>query len=713
MTKQSSEGFAPFRGRQGHRRKIHLMNFLAKYLGFDAGGLVQEYTDLFSHVEKHEGRLTATRKAKQWYDISLRLASSLTFVPLSFVKSDSDGYPKILSNFKNHLTGESLYTKRAVLTILQLYKLVDSKGEPTLVGIATPYAGQTHPEWLEDYKAQLIKEFPPDQLNQRISQLKPGYHISGKNGPNGPALGTAHVDRFAIQNTSIESACQELALLTGFDSLYGLLSIYDMTTNPIHKDGRSPIHSRIRIKYESGGKARPFAIGDFFSQSALKAIHEFLMDWLGKQFNDGSSSHDSAAQAVKSWTEDPTEVLYSYDLTEATNRWPLFLEYMVLEAALGPDIARCWKTIVSDRDFTIAAGPDMIRFNCGQPLGLLSSWGAFAVSHHILVRSCIRRTWKEKGPLRGPFIPSKQLDAYRIIGDDIVIRGSTLATRYRNCLTDLDVQISIPKSILPSQSLESSACAELAKRVFRNGKEITPIPPEAVLIGMEPYGFRSLIEQALARDYGTVNSPYSVQSTPLGKGELADITFPFRNRLPLIKGLQSYYEVRKSLNITSDFGSLDPNWFQWVDYPPEDIDDLVRTFLFEQVRSAEDSTQEAISKVTNQTYGIDPYDDYYDEDGPPAKSLRGGDWKPDAYQSNPEILREALVYVQEILNNVVNELYQPGFSNLDFYKFIGRVQVFLDPYQLILGRKARDQKAGTRSYMSMIVKYCHTHLRKS
>jgi hypothetical protein len=249
----------------------------------------------------------------------------------------------------------------------------------------------------------------------------------------------------------------------------------------------------------------------------------------------------------------------------------------------------------------------------------------------------------------------------------------------------------------------------MAKRLFRDGKEITPIPPEAILIGMEPYGFRSLLEQALIRDYGTVCSPYSVQSTSLTKGEFADITFPFRNRLPLIKGLQSYYEVRKSLNIDSNMGSLNPYWFQWCNTPQEDIDDLVRTYLFEQVKSAESRTQDIISETVNQTYGIISEDGYnFDDIETPTQ--RGGDWQPDAFQSEPEILREVLDYVQEILNNAIDELYRPGYSNLDLYKFIGRVQVFLDPKQLIYGRKAKDQKSGTRSYMASIVKYCRKHL---
>lgn len=709
MVKSNLGGFAAFRGRSGQRRKAHLMDFTAKYLGFDAGGLVQEYEKIFSHVERHEGRLQATKKAKRWYDVSLRLASNISFDPLEFTASDKDGYPKILKNFKAHLIKDNLDSKRAVLTILQLYKLVESKGEPSLRGIAAPYAGESHPEWLGDYERTLEKMFPSSERDLRISQLKPGYHVSGKNGPNGPALSTVHIDRLAISGTSIESACQELALLTGFNQLHDDLQTPSATANVVHKNGRSPCHSRIRIKYESGGKARPFAIVDFFSQSALKSIHAYCMNWLKNQPNDGTDSHDLAAQAVKGWTSDPKSELFSYDLTEATNRWPLFLQWLVVKQMFGHEIADSWKTIISDRDFIVADGPETIRFNCGQPLGALSSWAVFAISHHALTRSAAYRAWKESGPLRGRFIPSKEFDKYRIIGDDITIRSRPIAKIYRSFLNDLAVDISIIKSVLPEQIKDGTPTGELAKRMFKGGNEITPVPPDAVLIGMEPFGFSSLLEQSSMRGYRATESPYLVQSTLRRSGEFADLTFPFRNRFPPLKGLEEYYGVRKSLNLTSDMGGLSPHWFQWFTTPPEEIEDLVRTFLFEQVRSAEERSEEILTGLTYQTYGVTSDEWDVDESGSLKRAPQGGDWQPDAFQTEPQLLRNVLDYSREILQEATMELYNPGFSNLDIYKFIGRLQVFLDPDLMVFGRKALDQKAGTRVYMSKIVKYCLKH----
>jgi len=702
--------FRIFRGRSGLAQKVHLLNFVSKFLGFKIGGLVQEYETLFQHVVKHEGKLQATKKAKSWYEISLRLASNLEITPLPFVSSDKKGYPKILKNFKALLTSESPNSKRTALTVLQLYKLVESKGEPSFRGIASPYAGQVAPDWLADYIVQLEKMFPSDQVDDRISQLVPGYHISGKNGPNGPSLGSVHADRLAISGTEIERACIELSSLTGFYQLNGDLLCNDSTADAIHKDGRSPCHSRIRIKYESGGKARPFAIVDFFSQSALKSIHSFAMNWLKNQPNDGSDSHDLAAQAVKEWTSNPNLEIFSYDLTEATNRWPLYLQELVVQQMFGNEIARCWKTIIADREFTIGSGPEMIRFNCGQPLGALSSWAVFSISHHCLVRTAIYRSWKRGGPLRGPFKPFSENDKYRIIGDDIAIRSRSVAIMYRSMLSDLAVDISITKSVLPEQILDNSVVAELAKRMFRNGIEITPVPPETILAGMEPFGFPFMLEQLSMRGYLAVQSPYSVQSALRFRGEYAELTFPFRNRFPPLKGLEDYYEVRKSLNITSDMGSLNPYWFQWFTTPVEDIEDLVRTFLISLINSAEEKSEEILTSLSYQTYGVTSkaWEDDLQEDLPVPPE--GGDWQPDTFQSEPELLRNVLDYAKEILQNALLDLYNPGLTNLDLYKFIGRLQVFLDPQLMVFGRKALDQKKETRIYMSKIVKYCLKHI---
>lgn len=703
---QPRERFAPFRGRSGRRRKASLTGFVTKYLGFQPSGLIQHWTDIYYHVEQHEGKLAADRKAKAWYDSSLRLAAGLEITPLPFCKSDKEGYPKVLSPFKAFLTGNSPDVKRAVLTILQLYKLSDSKGEPSFRGITTPYAGKDHPEWLDDYVIQLEKMFPPSQLDNRIAELKPGYHISGKNGPNGPSLGTVHADRVAISGTNIEAACKSLAALTGFSSLSMVLSSAGAMSDTIHHNkGRTPYHSRLRTKFEPGGKARPFAIVDFFSQSALKALHDYFMKWLESQPNDGTASHDVAAQAVKRWSSDPSKKLWSYDLTEATNRWPLFLEWLVVKAAFGPEIADAWRTVISDRDFEIADGPERIRFNCGQPLGALSSWAVFAVSHHAVVRLSCWESWKEEGPRRGSFKPSDWNDQYRIIGDDICIRHPRVAARYRDKLSDIAVDISIAKSVLPEQTSTLFPVGELAKRVFVGGIELTPIPPDAVLLGLNPYGIRYLLEQCQMRGYTASESPYLVQSTLLSQGEFAELTFPFRNALPLMKGLQRYYEVRTALNLDFNDGPLDQRWFQWMNIPEEEIADSVRTFLLSQVVSAEEASQEIVTAITYQTYGLEVSD--YELPGLP----QGGDWQPGAITVEPTLLREVMDQVQETLNRATMDLYQPGLSNLDLYSFIGRLQVFLDPKLLVFGRKARDQKAGTRTYMAKIVKYlCRTGL---
>lgn len=96
-------------------------------------------------------------------------------------------------------------------------------------------------------------------------------------------------------------------------------------------------------------------------------------------------------------------------------------------------------------------------------MGLLSSWAAFTITHHAIIQ------------FAAYLMGYNSFRDYRVIGDDVAIFDTAVASLYREIMKILQVEINLDKSTI-SESEPFSA--EMAKRVFVNGEEISPIPPD-------------------------------------------------------------------------------------------------------------------------------------------------------------------------------------------------------------------------------------------
>jgi len=85
-----------------------------------------------------------------------------------------------------------------------------------------------------------------------------------------------------------------------------------------------------------------------------------------------------------------------------------------------------------------------------------------ALTHHVIAKAC-------GGKLRA------------ILGDDIVLSGVKPAQRYQEVMKKLGVKINSIKSIVFNPKFPKISQAEIAKRLFVNGKEVTPIPMKLLL----------------------------------------------------------------------------------------------------------------------------------------------------------------------------------------------------------------------------------------
>lgn len=162
------------------------------------------------------------------------------------------------------------------------------------------------------------------------------------------------------------------------------------------------------------------------------------------------------------------ERFHSLDLSAATDRFPIDLQVDLIDsielAGNKPyrGIGKAWKSLMVKEPFLTPEG-DLLRYAVGQPMGARSSWAAFTLSHHLVVQYAAH--------VHGLY-PFKE---YILLGDDIVIYNDIVAEEYVRTIELLGVECS------PAKSHTSENTYEFAKRWFRNGIEISPVPLKGFL----------------------------------------------------------------------------------------------------------------------------------------------------------------------------------------------------------------------------------------
>jgi len=276
-------------------------------------------------------------------------------------------------------------------------------------------------------------------------------------GPN--AIGyTSILDAIACHETGIIDTQVEIASKVfteqAFTKWKSLISASLSEKSPDKK--YSDKTARLHFLQEGGGKTRVICIPDIWTQTVLKPIHEYLMGILKRFPCDGTFSHHLLAKRVRKFTREGK--LHCYDLKAATDRMPVELQRRVLENILPANLSTLWKTLLVDRDIHHPGG--QLRYAVGQPMGMLSSWPAMAITHHAIINYC------------------KGREFYAVIGDDMALDSNCGTERYEETLDALGMDISYEKSI---KSTKRSNLGEIAKRLFVNGGEISPIPPDILI----------------------------------------------------------------------------------------------------------------------------------------------------------------------------------------------------------------------------------------
>lgn len=164
-------------------------------------------------------------------------------------------------------------------------------------------------------------------------------------------------------------------------------------------------------------------------------------------------------------------MVYSIDLSSATDRLPLVYQIVLISLIMGSkDLSLRWgKTICSiPYHFGPKEGSKTINYGVGQGIGLYSSWAMLALANHSLILLAADMAGVQY-----------RFRDYLVLGDDVVIADALVAEIYIDLLSKLGVKVSKPKTTV---SRQGSGC-EFASQLLVDGIIYNPLPMGLVLEG--------------------------------------------------------------------------------------------------------------------------------------------------------------------------------------------------------------------------------------
>jgi hypothetical protein len=289
------------------------------------------------------------------------------------------------------------------------------------------------------------------------------WHFSNASGPNGNAVWSAHLDAYALsKDTTVLANLDKFCKAVKMDHVITALNHCKYPADQLPNfDSSKLITSKLHYIFTQGTKCRIVAISDYFTQEALSPLHDSLASIVKNIPMDATFDQDAGFERIKKLSMYKGAMLYSYDLSSATDRLPAELQSRIISALYGDDIGPLWKNLITQRTWHDSQG-NAIKYEVGQPMGTKTSFPMLALTHHVIVQHAAALAGQPK------------FDRYVILGDDIVIADQLVAQQYLKIMDALDLTINMNKSITPGIISNS---AEFASRLVMNGIELSHLPP--------------------------------------------------------------------------------------------------------------------------------------------------------------------------------------------------------------------------------------------
>lgn len=145
----------------------------------------------------------------------------------------------------------------------------------------------------------------------------------------------------------------------------------------------------LSLKYEAAGKVRVFAMVDYWTQFALRPLHDWIFSIIRLLPSDATFDQQGS---LERFVRRGSTTYFCYDLSSATDMIPTLVYRSILSPVIGLEMANLWLSILVDRNFRFNVskrdafeGSNCVRYTRGQPMGALSSWASLALGHHYLV----------------------------------------------------------------------------------------------------------------------------------------------------------------------------------------------------------------------------------------------------------------------------------------------------------------------------------------
>ena len=207
---------------------------------------------------------------------------------------------------------------------------------------------------------------------------------------------------------------------------------------------------------EPGFKLRVIANPRRMFQLALQPMQQQLLDLLrDKVTTDYTFDQRSAIPVIQKWMKAGQKV-YSVDLSDATNVFPLDFQSKVLAnvGCLPTDIELFER--LSRSPWYVPHLKTSIQFKKGQPLGLTPSFPAFALAHNVLLTNLCKELKIE--------------NQFCVLGDDVCIGNGPLNVMYRNALNELGCPVSQQKTLESYKVANFAGYTVLIDHAFPVGK---------------------------------------------------------------------------------------------------------------------------------------------------------------------------------------------------------------------------------------------------
>jgi hypothetical protein len=254
-----------------------------------------------------------------------------------------------------------------------------------------------------------------------------------------------------VLKTHMETNMSQIGLLKSIAS--------KLLTKKERKNVQSSQCLRSTIRFgEAEMKLRVIAIGDYYSQTALRPLHDAITKMLKTIPQDQSFDQ---AEGLLDLSRASTLIkmkFYCFDLMAFTDTFPFELITNWIKFLYGSEYAEALKFIMVGLEYEVQGTNKKVRYLTGNPMGFYGSFVLTSLLHHYIFFECCR----ELG------IPWSTA-LYKLLGDDVLIWDEELAKCYRRRLHAYNIKFS------PLKTLIGSNLFEFAKRKFYLGHEVSPI----------------------------------------------------------------------------------------------------------------------------------------------------------------------------------------------------------------------------------------------